>query len=158
VGEKPLILVFDDQWATRQTILRELIGDRAEIRDISHFTQESLQRGEAAVMVSPELVAKAKPTALIMDLSVVPSLEGDWSKGVKVLRLLRQFKPLEKIPVLVVSDYANHQQAQFQLKSLGVPDGKMFFWPDLSKSGSSEQQKFRKTISEVLHLEEATTG
>jgi hypothetical protein len=152
MSKRPVILVFDDQWATRESVLKSLIGDQVDLREISHFTRESLNRGEAGVMITPELVAKADPAVIITDLSIVPSLEGDWGKGVKMLGLLRRIESLKSVPVLVVSDFANDERAQDQLRRVGVSKENMFYWQDLTKKDSREREKFRMAIEKVLEI------
>jgi len=149
MNKKPLILVFDDAWATRRSVLEPLISDQAEVRDVSFFTQESLEKGEAGVFLPPGLIVEAKPSAIIVDLAIVPSLEGAWDQGIRLLRILSDQSELREVPILVVSDYAKNPQAKALLEKASINLKGLFEWSDLQEL-DTEKLRFKKTIEDIL--------
>jgi CheY-like chemotaxis protein len=152
--KQPTVVVFDDEKSERLPEIKKLLGDGAHIKWFDYFSSESIGRGETAVFVWPEQLAKTRIDLLIIDLAVVRKTDPE--DGIRVLRRLRQSLPDREIPAFVISDSEKlyDPKVRRQLKILGVPEGHIFFWPAVVKENElSERERFREEASKILGQE-----
>lgn len=159
IKDRPLVLVLDDEWATSDTLsqsrrpaLEKMLGEFVTLRGQKLFTKESIGRGETGHLISPQRLADLAPSALVVDLQLVPELGstrgglgGSPEDGINVIRSIQENDALSRVPLFVLSNYAEAYRNILQTR-LGIPASRIFLWDQVQ----NDQETARKFVSEIL--------
>lgn len=153
--QKPTVLIIDDDYKDPKTrkpirliLFGELIGDIANLHGISFFTRNSLKKGDVGVGREPEDILKYNPELILLDLELIKDT-GDWKEGLQYIYKKLRTNPLtKKIPVLIVSQFAN--EAKSSKYNPDIPVDKFFMWGSLMDDRENERDRFKKMVKKIL--------
>jgi hypothetical protein len=150
--QSKIIIVLDDQWNTREPVLKRLIGDRAEVQGISKFTVT----GEAAPAIIIDMMAQLNPAAIIADLAIIPEREDgkrereeNPMRGIDLLSRVRLDPLLGATPLLVVSNHTKDRRLKAHFDRLGVLGA--FEWGRIREGDRTVLEEFSLALDKALN-------